>query len=133
MSKYKAPTANIQPLSSGANTGELGQLSEPLAVPTTVADSTPSMPITKLPSPPIYNSALDEKIRLNAMILRAAIGVLRKYGLIKQYRVLSIDRTTVIETRLVFKSALWTDRLELQLLSDGTPVALTVIDKSEKK
>jgi hypothetical protein len=71
-----------------------------------------------------------DKIRQHADIARVAIKYLMKRGLIKLYRVLSKDGTTVKEYRLVLSAATWTEDLQLRLLSDGkTTVAESVVEE----
>ena len=61
--------------------------------------------------------SVSEKSILAAQVLKAVLSRLEKDGLIKRFRVLSADRTTVKEIRITFDNSLWTDSLDLRVLS----------------
>jgi hypothetical protein len=60
---------------------------------------------------------IDDKTREHADIARIALKKLETNGLIRRYRVLSEDRTTVKTVILVFDNIYWTSDLELRVLS----------------
>lgn len=118
-SKFKALTDNTPQSSSGAGTGAKAQPSAPLAGMTTVGSSIPSMTITPKPLETTLTTGrnVSEKSRLAAQVLKAVLSRLEKDGLIRRFRVLSADRTTK-EIRIVFDNSLWTETLDLRVLSD---------------
>ena len=119
-SKFKALTDNTPQSSSGAGTGEKVQPSAQLAGMTTVGSSTPSMTITpkQLETTLTTGRNVSEKSRLAAQVLKAVLSRLEKDGLIRRYRVLSADRKVTKEIRIVFDNSLWTETLDLRVLSD---------------
>jgi len=60
-----------------------------------------------------------EKIRQHADMAKICLRWLEKRGLVKRFKVLSKDKTKTVEIRLVLSPAIWTENLDLQLLSDG--------------
>ena len=71
------------------------------------------------PSKPTRRAAkVDNRVREHADIARIALRQLEMNGLIRRYRVLSEDRTTVKKVILVFDNTFWTEDLELKVLSD---------------
>ncbi len=54
-------------------------------------------------------------------MLKSALLRLEKDGLIKRYRVLSPDRTTVREIQVVFDNSVWTETLELRVVERTEP------------
>jgi hypothetical protein len=118
-SKSREVTENTPPLSSGESIGVLAQPSKPLAG----TDNTPtSMQTTQKPltdTKPADNSALTtpritERSRQHAEIAKVALSQLLKAGLLKRYRVLSTDETTVKEIQIVLDPALWTEDFDLR-------------------
>ena len=118
-SKFKALTDNTPQSSLDAGTGEKAQPSAQSAGMTTVGGSIPSMTITPKPLETISTTGknVSEKSRLAAQVLKAVLSRLEKDGLIRRFRVLSADRTTK-EIRIVFDNSLWTETLDLRVLSD---------------
>lgn len=113
-SKYKAPTDNTPPLSSVENTEALAQPSAQSAS----SDNTP--PSTKsTPKSSAVTRKDAERVRQHADMARVTIRLLEKRGLIRRYKVLSQDGTTVKAIRIEFSPSFWTDDLHLKLLSDG--------------
>jgi hypothetical protein len=55
-----------------------------------------------------------EKTRQHAMLAKVALSQLEKAGLIKRFKVLSVDLTTVQRIRIEFDMSLWNDELELR-------------------
>ncbi len=119
-SKFKALTDNTPQSSSGAGTGAKAQPSAQSAGMTTVGGSIPSMTITPKPLETISTTGrnVSEKSRLAAQVLKAVLARLEKDGLIRRYRVLSADRKGTKEIRIVFDNSLWTETLDLRVLSD---------------
>ena len=124
-SKFKALTDNTPPSYSGGDTEGKGRQSAQLAGMTTVEKSTRSMTITPKSSEIILTTgkSVSEKSLLAAQVLKAVLSRLEKDGLIKRFRVLSADRTTVKEIRITFDNSLWTDSLDLRVLSEPTTEA----------
>ena len=121
-SKFKALTDNTPPSSYGGGIEGKGRQSAQLAGMTTVGASTRSMTITPKQSETTLTTgkSVSEKSRLAAQVLKAVLSRLEKDGLIKRFRVLSADRTTVKEIRITFDNSLWTDTLDLRVLSGET-------------
>jgi len=119
-SKSKVVTDNTPPLSSDVSTGAKVQPSEPLAAMTTVAGGTPSTKITKGQS--VYTlttgKSVSERGLLAAQILKGVLSMLEKDGLVRRYRLLSSDKTTVTGIRIQFDNSQWTPELDLRLLSE---------------
>lgn len=128
MSKYKDQTENIPPLSSGAGTGAKAQPSKQLAS----SDNTPNYTqTTRMQSETTLTTGLKgadnspttpkitEKSLQHALIMRVALSQLEKAGLLKRYKVLSKDGTKTNEIQVVFDPELWTENLELKVLSEG--------------
>lgn len=122
-SKSKDPTENIPPLSSAESIGGLAQPSAPLArtdnTPTSTQTSQKSLPPTfpvETPSvtTPRTTPAPTEKTRQHADIARVVLSQLEKAGLIKRFKVLSADLTTVQKIRIEFDASIWTEGLELK-------------------
>ena len=121
-SKFKALTDNTPPLSSAGSTEAKGQPSKQSAN----SDNTPpSTQTSRKPSSNMLSTVknVSEKSRQHAAILRVVLSRLESDGLIKRFRVLSADRTTVKEVRIVFDLGLWTQELDLRLLSGETTEA----------
>lgn len=116
MSKYKAVTGNTLQSSSEGNTGEPERPSLPLAN----SDNTLAYTQTTSKQSPSMLSGVTtgEKTRQHALIAKTALQQLQKAGLIKRYRVLSIDRTTVKRVRIEFDMDVWTESLDLKVLSE---------------
>jgi hypothetical protein len=116
-SSFKAQTDNTPQSSSGESTGAKARQSGRSAS----SDNTPRSMQTTKPSLPriltVDNTA--EKTRQHAEIAKVAILQLEKVGLIKRFKVLSADRTTVKEIRLVLDPQYWTPGLDLRVLSES--------------
>jgi len=123
-SRYKAQTGNTPPLSSEGNTEAKAQPSTPLANMTTAGEVTPPMKITRTTSKNTLTTGakglVSERAMLSATMFKAAVGRLRKDGLVKLYRVLSQDKTTVTQIVISLPAELWTESLDLQVLSEPT-------------
>ncbi len=120
-SKFKALTDNTPPLSSGVSTEAKAQQSKPLAS----SDNTPpSTPITKTQSSSMLSPAISvsEKSRQHAVILKVVLSSLEKAGLIRRFRVRLKDGT-LKEVQVVFDNTLWTENLDLRVLSGVTTEA----------
>ena len=88
--------------------------------PSANSENTPaSTPIMNQQSRPTKRAAkADDKVREHADIARIALRQLEMNGLIRRYRVLSEDRTTVKKVILVFDNTFWTADLDLKVLAD---------------
>jgi len=123
-SKFKVQTENIQPLSSGVSIG----VPEPqfkLSVGTdNTQHSTPTSPKKSKTMLSIVKnvSEITEKSRQHAMLLKVLLSRLEKVGLIRRYKVLSKDGTTLKEIQIVFSPNFWTENLDLKVLSTMTTV-----------
>lgn len=118
-SKSKALTANTLPLSSDVNTEAKAQPSKQSAS----SDNTltymqttkpPSLPTSTTGKKDLTTPLTTEKARQHAMLAKVALAQLEKAGLIKRFKVLSVDLTTVQRIRIEFDMSLWTDELELK-------------------
>lgn len=121
-------TENIQPSLSGANIE--GQ--EPQSKLSASSDNTQTFTQTsQKPSKAMLSEEnkgsttlttlkVSEKTRQHAMIARVALLQLEKAGLVKRYKVLSKDTTTLKEIRIVFNPSLWTTDLVLSDETDNT-------------
>ena len=115
-SSSKDQTGNTPQSSSEESTEARGQPSKPLA---NTDNTQPSTRTTKQPSKLIKRAAkADDKVRQHAEIARIALKQLEISGLIRRYRILSEDRTTVKKVILVFDNTYWTTDLELRVFSD---------------
>jgi hypothetical protein len=85
---------------------------------TTVEKSTPFMTITPTTSENTLTTDKkglpSEKARVSAVMFKAALSRLRKDGLVKLYRVLSPDKTTVTQLVIALPFDLWTEEIELR-------------------
>lgn len=73
------------------------------------------MQTTPKPLKPMLSGVTtDEKTRQHATIAKVALRQLEKAGLIKRFRVLSSDGTTLLKIRIDFDNTLWTEDLELK-------------------
>jgi hypothetical protein len=121
-------TGGIPPSSSGENT-------EGLVLPSEQSVSLGDTPISMLTTKKQLGNMLsdenkgsttpttlkiNEKARQHATIARVALLQLEKAGLVKRYKVLSKDATTLQEIRVVFDPNLWTTDLVLSERSDNT-------------
>lgn len=111
MSKYKVLTGNTPPSSSGERTENKVQPSSPSAK----TDNTP--PSTQIMRAQSRLTTLSDKDLQHSEIARAALSHLLKVGLVKRYKVLSEDGKTVREIQIVFDPEIWTENLELKVLS----------------
>ena len=122
-SRYKAVTGNTPLLSSAEGTEAKAQPSSPLASMTTVDEATPPMKITRTTSKSTLTTGAkgypSEKAVLSALMFKAAVGRLKKDGLVKSYRVLSPDKTTVTQIVISLPAEMWTESLDLRLLSEA--------------
>jgi hypothetical protein len=117
-SSFKDQTGNTLPSSSDESTEPKAQLSKPSANSENTLASTPIM---NQPLKPTKRAEkIDDKAREHAEIARIALRQLETNGLVRRYRVLSEDRTTVKKVILVFDNTYWTPDLELRLLPDNT-------------
>ncbi len=126
-SKFKAQTGNTQLLSSEGNTEAKARPSSRLVGMTTVEKATPLMTITPTTSKSTLTTGKkglpSERAVLSAMMFKAAVGRLKKDGLVKSYRVLSEDKTTVTQIVISLPAELWTESLDLRVLSEPTTEA----------
>ena len=122
MSKFKDQIGNTPPLSLDGNTGASAQpfspsVSSDNTLPSTQTMRTPLQPmlssenegLTTLTTPPTT-----EKTRQHAMLVKVALMQLEKAGLIKRYKVLSRDGTTVQRIRIEFDMSDWSEDLDLK-------------------
>lgn len=118
-SKFKALTANTPPLSSDVSTGaKAGRSKQSVSSDNTLT----YMQTTKPPSLPMLSTdkkgsttpLTTEKTRQHATLAKVALNQLEKAGLIKRFKVLSVDLTTVQKIRIEFDMSLWSDDLELK-------------------
>ena len=119
MSKSKDQTEDTQPLSSEGKTEVKVQPSERSANSdnTQTSTQTSRKPLPDMLSddhPGLTTVAITEKARQHAMLVRIALKVLLKAGLIKRYEVRSKDMTTVLRIRYEFDMFFWTEDLELK-------------------
>ncbi len=110
-SKSKDPTGNIPPSSSGGSIGEKGQPSEQSA---RTASTPPNMTTTEASSKPIKPAANSEKILLAADTAKMVLNILEANGLIRRFKVLSKDRTTVKAIVVTFDNTFWNEDLTLK-------------------
>lgn len=125
-SKSKDQTENIPPSSCEGRTADPVPPSAQLAGTDNTPISTPTMPKSSQPTKPEEKPAgttvttvrttpaITEKSRIHADMARAALIQLEKAGLIKRFKVLSVDLTTVQKIRIEFETTLWTEGLELK-------------------
>jgi hypothetical protein len=122
-SKFKARTENTPRLSSVESTEAKAEQSSPLAATTTEEKLTQPTTIT----PETLGSTLttgkkeqpNERTVLSATMFRAALLRLKKDGLVKLYRVLSPDGTTVEKIIVELPAENWTESINLRVLSDA--------------
>lgn len=117
MYKSKDQTEDTPQSFSGGST-------EALVQPSLQSAKTDSMPTsTQTTNPPLPHMLSDapeglttppttEKARQHAMVLKVALSYLLKTGLVKRFKVLSPDGTTVMKIRYEFDMSQWTDGLE---------------------
>lgn len=110
-SSYKGQTENTLQSSSAGNTEAKVQ---PSAQSAGTDNTKTSTPITRRSSKPTKNADNSEKVQVLSDILRTTVKQLEKRGLIKRFKVLSKDRTTVKEIRIVLSPDVWTTDLELK-------------------
>lgn len=117
-SKFKALTENTPQSSYVGNTGAKAQPSSQSVGMTTVEKSTQSMTITPTTSENTLTTdkkgKVSEKALLSAVMFKAALSRLRKDGLVKLYRVLSPDKTTVTQLVIALPFDLWTEEIDLR-------------------
>ena len=125
-SKSKDRTEDIQPSSCEEKTADAAQPFEPSARMDNTPISTPTMPMSSQPTRSEEKPAgttvttvrttppITEKSRIHADMAKAALMQLEKAGLIKRFKVLSEDLTTVKAIRIEFGTTLWTESLELK-------------------
>lgn len=68
-------------------------------------------PLLSQPTLPADNS--DNRLALQADLFQTTVKLLERRGLIKRFKVLSKDLTTVKEIRLVLSPQVWTEDLRL--------------------
>lgn len=110
-SKFKDPTGNIPPSSSGGSTGAKGQPSEPSA---RTGGTPPNMTTTGALSKPTKPAANSEKVLLAADTAKMVLNILEANGLIRRFKVLSKDRTTVKAIVVTFDNTFWNEDLTLK-------------------
>jgi hypothetical protein len=110
--KYKAQTESTPLLSLDGNTEALARQSSQSPKTDNTQTSTQT---TKAQSENTLKSDNSDKTIAHAMILRAALLSLEKTGLVKRLKVLSKTEkgNAVIEIRVVFDPAVWTEDLKL--------------------
>ena len=122
-SKYKVATDITPPLSLGASTEAL-VLQSKLSVN---SDNTQTFTQTSKPKSNLILTTgkkgleISEKSRQHAAILKVVLSRLERAGLIRRYRVLSKNQdgsTTVKEIQITFDNTIWTENLELRVLSE---------------
>lgn len=125
-SKSKDRTEDIQPSSCGGRTVDPEQPSELSVKTDNTLISMQTMPKSSQPTKPEEKPAgttvttvrttpaITEKSRIHADMAKAALMQLEKAGLIKRFKVLSVDLTTVQKIRIEFETTLWTEGLELK-------------------
>jgi len=109
----KGQTEPTPLLSSEEKTVVLAQPSKPLANSESTLNSTPTTP---KPSKVILS--VSEKSRDHALLMKASLFQLRKAGLVKLFKVLSEDGKQTLEIQVVFDPSIWTENLELIVLSE---------------
>ena len=111
-SSSKDQTESTPPSSSGESTEGRVQPSGPSAK----TDNTkPSMTTTPKPLPPTSGGVKrDEKVLSAKDLMKASLQILERRGLIRRFRMLSKDRTTVRAIVIVFDNTFWTPDLELK-------------------
>jgi len=134
-SSFKAQTEPIQPLLSGENTEAPELPSGPSVGTDNTAKNTATMPKQSRRTLPAATTELDNKTVLSALMLKAALSRLLKNGLIKQYQVLSADRTTVKEIQIVLDPAIWTTDYSLRSVVEAksTPTTPATTDPDGAK
>jgi len=118
-SKSKVATDNTQPSSLGESIEVKGLPSVQSAAMTTVEKKTLSTMTIRTPSVGILTTGknVSEKSMLAAQVTKAVLLRLEKDGLIRRFKVLLKGTTTVKEIQIVFSPEIWTDTLDLRLLS----------------
>jgi len=118
-SKSKDQTEDIPPSFSAENTEDKVQPSEPLANSDNTQISTqtlqkPSRDMLSEGKKGSTTPATTEKTRDHALIAKVAIRQLEMAGLIRRFKVLSADSTTVQKIRIEFDLSWWTEDLDLR-------------------
>ncbi len=115
-SKFKEATDNTQQLSSGASTEAKAQPSKLLAS----SDNTPTSTKTSR-SPSMITlttgKSVSEKHLQYSVLLKVVLSSLEAAGLLKKYRVLSKGTSVVKEITIVLDPDIWTENIELKVLS----------------
>jgi hypothetical protein len=119
MSKSKDLTGNTPQSFSGESTGARVQPSLQSArtdnTQTFTRTMNPQSQNMLSPEPPdLTTLPTTEKARQHAMVAKVALLFLLKTGLAKRFTVLSEDRTTVKEIRVVFDPNVWTQDFDLK-------------------
>lgn|SRR3990167_1393572 len=129
-SSFKAQTENTRQWLSDENTGVSELPSGPSVGTDNTAKNTATMPKQSRRTLPAATTELDNKTVLSALMLKAALSRLLKNGLIKQYQVLSADRTTVKEIQIVLDPAIWTTDCDLRSVVEAkiTPTTPVTTD-----
>jgi hypothetical protein len=118
-SKSREVTEDTRQSSYGENTGVLAQPSELLARTDNTLTSTRITPKQSSDTKPADNTGsttpkITERSRQHADMAKAALSQLLKAGLLKRFKVLSPDGTTVKEIQIVLDPALWTEEFDLK-------------------
>jgi hypothetical protein len=118
-SKSREVIENTPQSSSGESIGVLAQPSKQSAS----SDNTQNSTQTLRKQSPVTSSAdnsglttpkITEKTRQHATIAKVVLSQLLTAGLMKRYRVLSPDGTTVKEIQIVLDPSLWTEDFDLK-------------------
>ena len=120
-SKFKEVTDNTPQLSSDVNTEAKAQPSKPLAS----SDNTPTSTKTSRSQSMITlttGKSVSEKHLQYSVLLKVVLSSLEAAGLLKKYRVLSKSTSVVKEITIVLDPAIWTENIELKVLSSSSVV-----------
>jgi len=118
-SKFKALTGNTPPLYFGENTEATVPPSRQLASTdnTLLSTQTSRQKSNLILTTGKKDLQISEKSRQHAALVGVVLSRLEKAGLIRRFRVLSADQTTVKAIQIMFDLELWTETLELRMLS----------------
>lgn len=125
MSKFKAVTDPTLQSSLDASTEAKVQPLQQSASVTTVESPTPPTRITRMQSKRTFTTdrkGLTESVRVSAVMMKASLSVLARNGYVRQYKVLSSDRTVVKAIQVEFDMSLWDENLELKELQQSEGV-----------
>jgi len=110
-SSYKDQTGNTPPSLSGASTEAKAQ---PSAQSVRTDNTKPSTQTMKVLSKGTRPDATTDKRILLSEIFKTTVTQLERHGLIKRYKLLSKDGTTVKEIRIVLSPDTWTTEMDLK-------------------